>query len=187
MVGGVEVYKVKIVGIKPLLMNKPNLTTTEGKKRRRSEIPDPESEAKSRLYLDKKGNIVIPSLNVKACIRSAGRNYKVPQRKATYASMIRAGLDIEPSPYIPLIHDSWEIDIRPVVVQGNRILRARPRFDKWALEFRIINRDPTILHRDMVKQILEDAGKYYGLGDYRPEFGLFKVEMFKIVEDFRYH
>jgi hypothetical protein len=58
---------------------------------------------------------------------------------------------------------------------------VKPRFDEWALEFQIINNDPTIIHQDTLKKILEDAGKYYGLGDFRPEFGTFKVEKFEKI------
>jgi hypothetical protein len=186
----VEVYDVRIVGVRPLLMHKPSLT--DSRLKRRSVIPSPEEEARNALYTD--GDIiVIPSLNVKAMLRNAGRNYKIPQRKATYGAYIRAGIDIEPSPYIPLLNPKtnqpyrvsdklWKIDVRTVVVQGSRILRARPRFDEWALEFKIINTDPEILKSTIIKQILVDAGKYYCLGDFRPEFGRFKVERFEIVK-----
>jgi len=47
----------------------------------------------------------------------------------------------------------------------------------------IINKDPQILLRDTMRRIVEDAGKWIGLGDYRPEFGLFSVEEFKVVEE----
>jgi len=179
----VEKYIVEIKGTKPLLMNAPNPELLKGEvKRRRSEIPDPKTEAEKRLYKDEKGNICIPAYVVKACIRSAGRNYKLPQRQSTYASMIRAGIQVEPE-WIPLKHNGWKIDIRPVVVQRSRILRARPRFDEWGLEFTIINLDPTILKKDVLKQILIDAGKFYGIGDYRPEFGLFKVVRFEDIDE----
>jgi hypothetical protein len=137
--------------------------------RRRGEHLDPRVEAEMYLYRDPQGRIVIPSVNVKACIRDAGRNYKIKGRRSTFAAMIKAAIDIRPFPYVPLIHSKpWVVDIRPVVVQGNRILRARPRFDEWGLEFEIVNNDPTIIHADTLKRILEDAGKYYGLGvDYR--------------------
>jgi hypothetical protein len=186
---GVEVYEVRIVGVRPLLMHRPKLSDMQPK--RRSELPTPEQEAREALYTD--GDlIVIPSLNVKAMLRDAGRNYKIPQRKATYGAYIRAGIDIEPSPYISLLNPKtnqpykvskreWKVDVRPVVVQMNRVLRARPRFDEWALEFRIINLDPGLLKKDMIYRILVDAGKFYGLGDYRPEFGRFKVEKFEVV------
>jgi hypothetical protein len=174
-----ETYIVKIVGTKPLLMHAPT-GLGDKPKLRRGEHLDPKTEAQSYLYLDEEGRIVIPSVNVKACIREAGRNYKISGRKTTYASMIRAGIDIKPFPYIPLIHGGWVVDIKPVVVQRSRILRARPRFDNWSLEFQIINNDPTIIHSDTLQKILIDAGKYYGLGDFRPEYGTFKLEKFEI-------
>lgn len=174
-----EIYKVKIVGIKPLLMHNPSAIGNKPKLRRGEHL-EPEVEAESYLYKDEKGNICIPAMNVKACIREAGRNYRVSGRRTTFAAMIRAGLDIKPYPMIPLIHNGWQVDTRPVVVQRNRILRARPRFDDWSLEFEIVNNDPTVIHADTLKRILEDAGKYYGLGDFRPEFGLFEVEEFKL-------
>jgi hypothetical protein len=180
-----EIYIVKIVGTKPLLMHAP-VDIGDKPKLRRGEHLDPKVEAEKYLYKDPLGNIVIPSINIKACIREAGRNYKIAGRRTTFASMIRAGIDIKPYPYVPLIHNGWVVDIRPVVVASRgRILRARPRFDNWALEFEVINNDPTIIHEDILKQILIDGGKYYGLGDFRPEFGTFRVEKFekkKIIE-----
>jgi hypothetical protein len=173
-----EVYEVEIIGTKPLLMNAPT-NLGDKPKLRRGEHLDPKVEAENHLYKDAESKICVPSVNVKACIRDAGRNYRVSGRRATFAAIIRAGLDIKPFPYVPLIHNGWQVDIRPVVVQRNRILRARPRFDEWALEFQIINNDPTIIHKDTLKKILEDAGKYYGLGDFRPEFGLFTLKKFE--------
>jgi len=174
-----EIYLVKIVGTKPLLMHAPT-GLGDKPKLRRGEHLDPITEAENYLYKNSEGNIVIPSVNVKACIRDAGRNYRVKGRRSTFASIIKAGLDIRPFPNIPLIHNGWEVDIRPVVIQRNRILRARPSFNEWALEFEIINHDPTIIHRETLQKILIDAGKYYGLGDFRPEFGLFKLEKFEM-------
>jgi hypothetical protein len=176
----VETYYVKIVGTKPLLMHAP-VGLGDKPTRRRGEHLDPKDEAEMCLYKDPQGRIVIPSVNVKACIRDAGCNYRIKGRKSTFAAMIKAAIDIRPFPYIPLIYGKpWVVDVRPVVVQGNRILRARPRFDDWALAFEIVNSDPTIIHADTLERILEDAGKYYGLGDFRPEFGTFRVEEFKI-------
>jgi len=174
-----ETYTIKIVGIRPLLMHAPT-GLGDKPRRRRGEHLDPKVEAESYLYKDAEGNIVIPAVNIKACIRDAGANYKVSGRRSTFKSMIKAGIDIKPFPYVPLQHNGWEVDIRPVVVQRNRILRARPRFDKWVLEFDIVNKDPTVIHKETLKKILVDAGRYYGLGDFRPEFGLFRVTRFGV-------
>jgi len=174
-----ERYLVRIKGVKPLLMHAPK-GLGDNPRRRRGEHLSPEEEAEAALYKDPQGNIVIPAVNVKAMLREAGRNYKISGRKTTFGAAIRAGIDIEPF-YIPLKHKGWKVDLRPVVVQRSRILRARPRFDEWELEFTIINKDPNVLLRDTMKRIIEDAGKWIGLGDYRPEFGLFSVEEFRVL------
>jgi len=184
-----EIYFVRIEGTKPLLMNNPysQIGVVNKPTRRRGEQLPPEKEAELLLYKDEKSNIVVPARVIKACIRSASRNYKAKQRKMTYAGYIRAGIDIEPE-NIPLIHNGWKPFVTLVRVQGSRILRARPRFDVWALEFKLINKDPNMINMDTLRQILEDAGKYYGIGDYRPEFGLFKVVKFeKIAQEVNKH
>jgi len=175
---GVEVYQVGIAGIKPLLMNNPQGVISDRPRLRRGEHLDPKSEAEKALYRDSSGKIGIPARVVKASIREAGRGYRVSGRRSTFAAMIRAGIRVDPD-FIPLVSDGWEIDLRPVVVQRQRIMRARPRFDEWGLKFKVVNLDPTVIHMDTLRRILEDAGRYYGLGDYRPEFGLFKVEEFR--------
>jgi hypothetical protein len=176
-----ETYSVEIVGVKPLLLHAPT-GLGDKPKLRRGEHLDPKTEAESYLYKNEKGEICVPSVNIKACIREAGRNYRISGRRTTFAAMIRAGLDVKPFPYVPLIHNGLQVDVRPVVVQRSRILRARPRFDEWSLKFQIVNQDPTVIHMDTVKKILTDAGKYYGLGDFRPEFGLFDVKKCELTK-----
>lgn len=174
-----EVYPVRIKSTKPLLMHSPQGMISDRPKLRRGEHIDPRDEAESYLYKDAENRICIPATNIKACIREAGRNYKVSGRRSTFAAMIRAGLEISPD-MVPLLCNGWEADVRSVVIQRARILRARPKFNSWALEFQIMNSDPTVVHSDTLKRILIDAGKFYGLGDFRPEFGLFEVEKFEI-------
>jgi hypothetical protein len=174
-----EVYRVRIRGVRPLLMANPEHSIGNTPKLRRGEHLDPKVEAEQYLYKDEKGNICVPARVVKACIRNAGRNYRIRGRRATFAAMISAGLEVRPENI--LLGSNWEVDVRSVVVQGQRIPRARPRFNSWALEFEIVNRDPTIIQREMLQRILADAGRYYGIGDYRPEFGLFEVEKFEVV------
>jgi hypothetical protein len=55
-------------------------------------------------------------------------------------------------------------------------MRWRPRFDKWELKFTISIVDPSVWNGTDIRNILEDAGKFVGLLDFRPLFGLFKVQ-----------
>jgi hypothetical protein len=49
-------------------------------------------------------------------------------------------------------------------------------FRKWACECEIAF-DPDSINREQVIKCLEDGGQYCGVGDYRPKFGRFTVEV----------
>ena len=57
-------------------------------------------------------------------------------------------------------------------------MRSRPIFKEWSCTFvfEIIDENLNYL---VLKEILEAAGKYKGVGDFRPEFGRFEVVEFK--------
>lgn len=169
-----EKYNVRIKGERALLMNVCRLEANT----QRSKDYNPEKEAEKAVYRDAEGNIGIPSLCILSCLRESAKNFRVPGRgRKTFKDYIYAGLRIEPE-FIPLITENeYEIDLRPVVVQRSRVMRARPKFNDWELEFVIEIIDP-IITSDSLKHIIVDAGKYNGLLDFRPLFGLFKVEAF---------
>ena len=67
---------------------------------------------------------------------------------------------------------------KPVVVQRNRILRTRAKFDDWSCTFHL-DTDPELVDRLQLETWLEIGGRRIGLGDWRPEksgnFGRFEV------------
>ncbi len=81
----------------------------------------------------------------------------------------------------------YKIDLRPVVVQRARIIRARPCLDNWKLKFHLVYNDDVIQDIEILKSILEEAGQRIGLLDNRPqkygENGCFKVVSFKSIGD----
>lgn len=56
-----------------------------------------------------------------------------------------------------------------------RVIRTRPRFEKWHAEFSLTY-FPDLLNAEEVREFLEVAGAVIGLGDGRPRFGRFGVE-----------
>jgi hypothetical protein len=57
-------------------------------------------------------------------------------------------------------------------------MRYRPMFRKWAASCEIAY-DPESINRDQIIKCFEDGGTYCGVGDYRPKFGRFSVEVIK--------
>ena len=96
------------------------------------------------------------------------------------SSLIPACVEIE-SVEIPIIYDEpWEVDTRAVRVPatGARILCYRPKFNDWSLRF-TIRLDDDVMTSELLREILDAAGKRIGLGDFRPDckgpFGKFVV------------
>lgn len=97
--------------------------------------------------------------------------------KKTYKEVFKSGIFVDPL-LIRHMKTDWHVDKQSVVVQRARILRCRPHFDEWELKFQITLRDDRI-QPAIVREILESAGKYVGIGDYRPRYGLFEIVKFE--------
>lgn len=149
----------------------------------------PREQAETSLYLDSSGALVIPQPNIMASIVGGGQYHKLGRSQVTTRerSLVVAALDI-PSVCIPLIASDWEVDSRPVVIPATkgRVIRHRPRFDTWALEFDA-EIDANVMPVDLMQEVIESAGRLVGLGDYRPArkgpYGRYFISMWE-VQDF---
>lgn len=172
---------VKIKGIAPLLQNR--FVGEEESVSERTGVVDRSEDWKQALYIDEKIGIYEPSEHIWGSMIRAASNFQIPGRgKKTYKDLIKSGLVIEPDK-IPLgKKEPDEIDKRPVVVRGSRIIRQRPMMKEgWKLTFTIGILDEQ-LPLEAVKRILEYSGQYIGIGDYRPRFGRFEVTEFEEVK-----
>jgi hypothetical protein len=183
---------IRIRGITPLIMNRFTDEAAEAaSKGSRSSIATtdrgtPLEIAGSKLYHDLDGNFCIPQPNVLRCLVDGGSFHKSGKKQITTqkSSLLYACFDIE-GVTIPLIHEQpWKVDTRPVRIPttGGRILRHRPMFDDWELEF-VLFIDTEIIDLALARRIVDDAGKRIGLGDFRPStkgpFGKFVVVLWR--------
>ena len=67
-------------------------------------------------------------------------------------------------------------DIRGVKVGTARVMRCRPIFRKWSIVVDI-KYNPEMANEADVAKAMADAGQQVGLGDFRPKFGRFEVEL----------
>ncbi len=74
----------------------------------------------------------------------------------------------------------FDLYVKRAKVGQNKHIRVRPRFDSWATEGRIAILDEAITPK-ILSQILEIAGRYKGLADWRPggktpgQWGMFEA------------
>jgi len=176
-----ERINVTIRGTAPLLMHRFDDGQDIHQVKKSGKQYDKKTDAENALYKDEKGNVVHPSIHIETAMIRAATNYKIPgQGKKTFKDAFKGGVFVEPR-LIPHKIPKWEIDLQNVVVQRSRVIRARPRFDEWELDFTILNIDERITP-NIIKDILIDAGKFYGIGDFRPRYGRFKVIKFEPVK-----
>ena len=119
--------------------------------------------------------LYIPAENVEATIINGGKAFK----KGTDIQKYCTVKDL----YIPfsygenltkeeLIQNYEYRDTRPMNVQRAKVMRTRPRFDQWQINFNMIYDDQKI-DLETIKNALEYAGAYVGLCDSRPKYGKF--------------
>jgi len=169
--------KVEIEGTAPLLQHRfPEEENPERKSKKRIKEFAAREDCEKALYQDEKGEIYQPASHILGALVRAGARFLF-ERRASFSSVIKSSVIVKPDA-IPHVFQKWAIDRRPVVIQRARIMRARPRFDKWALRFEI-EFDEDLIGKDKLKEILDFAGARIGIGDFRPLFGRFMVTKFE--------
>jgi hypothetical protein len=147
----------------------------------------PREDADDRLHKTEKGVAIMPGPNLLACFREGGKFFKQGRSKVTTqkSSLVPACLGIDEM-YVDIASKGgWKVDTRPVRIPatGGRILRHRPCFDDWTLKFSI-TLDTDVLGVNLVRDIVDTAGKRVGLCDFRPDcrgpFGRFRVDHWSV-------
>lgn len=168
--------EVKIKGVAPLLQHR--FVDESGVKKKKM-VYDPKEDAEKAAYKNEAGYFE-PNTHIKASMVKAATEF-IYKGKKTYKDIIKSGVMVDPVE-IPLEPQKYTINKTAVVVNRSRIMRSRPQFDNWSLSFSLILIDES-LDKTTVKEILEAAGRYKGLGDSRPEYGRFVIEQYEQVKD----
>lgn len=127
------------------------------------------------LYHDEKIGYYIPSEVIDSCLWNGAKKYKLGKLYRESALILEdAKLKFDHMEVTPeQLYDMPQyVDVRSVVIGRQRITRYRPIFHQWSFDFSI-NYEESIIDEDELLKIIETAGKFIGLCDYRPRFGRF--------------
>lgn len=171
--------KIEITGISPLLMNSPKSMiedNVEKGMKQTTKAYDLKENAKKLAYTTSKGELYIPSQAIKACIIGAASYKKIGKYAAK--AIIAGGVFI-PTDEVGLGTKKYELDIRTVVIQRARVVKARPMIKNWKVSFELMYNENLIGNSEIIKDLLIEAGQRIGLLDFRPQkmgsFGMFDV------------
>ena len=156
--------KVTIEGTSALMMKRYPTTPIEGFEKK---PPAEQAEISSYRMPDSK-ELCIPGTAVQRALVNAAA-FSKGRGRASLQKVTAACVLVEPE-NIGIGTDKFVVDSRPVVVPATkgRIMRHRPRIDKWKASFNI-EWDETLMDEPQVRRIIEDMGKRVGLLEFRPQ------------------
>lgn len=176
---GFEYWKqsATLTGITPLLQHAPTAMRPAGTSGRTKNIPTAEDEAARAVYRNADGNLFLQAIAVRNCMLNGASRGDYRIGKKSLKALLSAGLMIEPVE-IPLLRNGapiseYEIDIRRAVVQRNAVLRARPLIAvPWEAQCDVLvdaGLFTLVAGLSQIQDLFSFAGRFIGVGDYRPE------------------
>lgn len=185
---------VQVTGIAPLLAHRypmPDFADLNSGGHKQTGARDFSNEWRDYFYATASGQLYQPASHFEGAMSKTAGGFKIAgKRGKSYKDLFVGNVFCSPD---QILHDlavpetldtdpdkRLYLDMRPVVVQRNRVVRLRPAFKAgWQLEFEITVIDDQI-PSDIVKDVLDLAGRTVGIGDYRPKFGRFMVTHFEV-------
>lgn len=138
------------------------------------------SEYQLGIYHDPELGPYVPATNIDKCIVEGARKNKLGKAFESSARCVadRVRLDYDGPREVRALYEAGFVDMRGVGVSQSRVMRCRPIFPRWSLSFDFAF-DESVADESSVIMAADMAGKLVGLGDYRPRFGRFAVEVLK--------
>ena len=130
-------------------------------------------------YLTKDMYLYIPTDCFMKSFVEGARSFKMGKHMTQFVTIQGIEAAFDPHTDMP-ITQMWKDprfrDVRNVTVGRSKVMRTRPRFDKWSsvLEVRY---DDTKIDFETICAAVDYAGRYVGVGDFRPKYGLYAVSI----------
>lgn len=145
------------------------------------------------LYVEN-GKAVVPADNLMTMLREGGARVPTGKRQQTFKAMTQSGIIVDQSSWTVLVggaevvldgladlteepdftaHEKYanernfELFVKRAKIGRSKHVRVRPLFRDWALTGSVTVFEPQIT-ADVLGQIVATAGRYCGLGDWRP-------------------
>jgi len=150
-------------------------------------------DVESYIYRDHDGFICLPGKYLKGALVEAAKFKQDPR------SPRKSAKDLVRASVIPLTNlaqlipigskgkptKAWDgLDTQRVRVQQSAVSRTRPIFHEgWKASFVLMVSLPEYVTPALLRQILNDAGRLVGVGDFRPDYGRFEVVSWEVLGD----
>lgn len=189
---------VRVCGTTPLLQHKfapVALATLMDGASKRTGAPDYSLEWIEAMYVTSDGYLCQPATHLEGALVRAGSAFKIKGKSGkTWRDAMRAYCYVQPEEIVHLYQGApvrapgpelltmptahLSVNVMRVIVNRSAVARSRLMIGPgWELAFAVEVHDEQ-LRPDVVRTILEEAGRSVGIGDFRPRYGRFMVQAF---------
>jgi len=190
-----KTLKYRLTGKAPLLMHSditanPIHPMTLGIKKVSSKRKKTEDDYKelaklefiASAYWTKDKGYYIPGKNIDATLLASAKMFKLgtmwKQGAGVYDDASFEFPDKKLTPETLFKTKEEYVDMQTVKVGQSKVVRCRPGFNEWSCDI-TVTIDEAKLEEDQIDTIVENAGNYVGLCDYRPRYGKFNAKKIK--------
>ncbi len=177
------VATLAIEGSAPLLLHGWSVEAVEAKgKAAKGSKAKKSDDVESYVYRNDAGEICLPGEYLRMSLANAAKYVQDPRSPRKSAmDLFKAGVVVL-TELASLGSKEWDyLDRRRVMVQRNGITRTRPAFKTgWQASFDLQILLPEYIDAGLLQQVLMNAGRLVGLGDFRPTYGRFTTVGFSI-------
>ncbi|HAA05420.1 MAG TPA: hypothetical protein DCE18_18925 [Syntrophobacteraceae bacterium] len=183
-----EPYRVSVTiqGTCDLLFHRYDCEAVEEKGRSKKGSKERKTDdIETFVWRNEKGEIGLPGNYLRAAICKAAKFQQDPRSPRKSAEDIfKAGIH-SMTAVASLGTTAWDcVDKQRVLVQRNAVPRCRPCFKTgWKATIVLMCVLPEYISPDFLHEVITNAGKLVGVGDYRPSYGRFNVTEFKVLDD----
>lgn len=143
-----------------------------------------EDNIESYVYRNEDGFLCLPGEYLRMSMIGASKFRQDPRSpKKSMMDLSKAAI-ISLTPLASLGVKSWDyLDKRRVCIQRNAITRVRPALKAgWTATLELQCNLPEYISPSLLNEVIQQAGKLIGVGDFRPTYGRFQVVGFKVLD-----
>lgn len=185
------IIQVKIQGVSDLLFHRwSNEDVAEKAAANKGSKTKKNDNVEAFIYRNDKNQICMPGRYLNRAIVEAARFHQDPRSSRKMAKDLVQAAVIVPTMLAPiLVKDKpvsdWDyLDRQRVVIQRAGITRTRPAFTAgWQAQFNVTSLLPEYVGPQFLRRLVQDAGKFIGLADFRPTYGRFDIVEWKELSE----
>lgn len=178
--------QIELEGVCPMLFHRWNNESVAAKARaKKGSLEKKTDDTESFMWKDEKGFLCVPGEYVRQAVIHASKYEQDPRspRKSMMDLMKAALVSLTELASLGVKQPDFT-DMRRVVIQRSAVTRSRPAMKAgWKAEFVLMVNLPEYVPPQRLNHILQQAGRIIGLADFRPSFGRFQVNSFRVLKD----